>query len=138
MKYYAGISELNTAGLRRSRFEEKLGYVIVVCSYDSKNYLKQGSLSLFRNFARENILNKLTSNPVFSEFSDGELVGSSNNDISKSFIKSLPAFRDYTKDKTDKSALRYDKFETESYKSFYILSESRRASRKNLCCKHKN
>lgn len=125
MKYYAAISELNSAELRKSRFSEKLGYVIVVCSYDSKNYLRQGSLSLFRNFARENILNKLTSTPVFSEFSNGELVGSSNNDVSKSFLKSLPAFRESVKDKSDKSSLRYDRFENESFKSFYILSESR-------------
>jgi signal transduction histidine kinase len=124
MKYYAGISELTPAETKRGRFEEKLGYIIVVCSYDSKNYLRQGNLSLFRNFARENILNKLTSNPVFSEFSDGDLVGSSNKDISKTFIKSLPAFRESVKDKSDMSALRYDRFENESYKSFYILNKS--------------
>lgn len=125
MKYYAAISEINPAELKGSRFKEKFGYVIVVCSYDSKNYLKQTSLSLFRNFARENIFNKLTSFPVFSEFSDGELVGSSNKDISKSFIKSLPAFRESVNDKVDKSALRYDQFENESYKSYYILSEAK-------------
>ncbi|HEY3249911.1 MAG TPA: ATP-binding protein, partial [Ignavibacteria bacterium] len=125
MKYYASISEINPTELKGSRFKEMFGYVIVLCSYDSKNYLKQTNLSLFRNFARENILNKLTSFPVFSEFSDGELVGSSNKDVSKSFIKSLTAFRESVKDKADKSALRYDQFENDQYKSFYILSESK-------------
>src|SRR4030095_5852163 len=125
MKYYAAIAEIKPEELRESRFKETYGYVIVVCSYDSKNYLKQTNFSLFRSFARENIYNKLTSFPVFSEFSDGELVGSSNKDVSKSFIKSLGAFRESVKDKIDKSALRYDQFENDSYKSFYVLSESR-------------
>ena len=119
-KYFAAISELGQKEMQG----KSSAYLIVVCSYDSKNYLRQSNLSIFRNYARENILNKLTSPPVYSEFTYDELVGSSNNDISKAFIKSLPAFRESVKDKPVKSALRYDQFENESYKSFYILSEA--------------
>jgi len=124
-KYYAAVSELGNENAELNRTAKTLAYVIVVCSYDSKNYLKQSSLSIFRNYARENILNKLTSAPVYSEFSYDELVGSSNNDISKALFKSLTAFRESVKNKPVKSSLRYDQFENESYKSYYILTEAR-------------
>ncbi len=125
MKFYSALIPLEKADLKNSRYNKIIGYVIVAAGYDAKNFLTQTNLGIFRSFARDNILNKLTSTPVISEFSESEIVGSSNKDISKSLLKSLDAFRESVKDKVDKSALRYDEFENEIYKSFYVLSESR-------------
>ncbi|MCI0449481.1 MAG: ATP-binding protein [Chlorobi bacterium] len=121
LKFYSGIVQIEKSGLKNSLFKNILGYVIVAAGYDSKNFLTQSNLSIFKNFTRDNILNKLTSVPVITEFSNGEFAGSSNKDISKSFVKSLEPFRESVKDKIDKSALRYDEFENEIYKSYYVL-----------------
>jgi signal transduction histidine kinase len=125
MKFYSAILPLEKIDLKNSKFNRIIGYIIIAAGYDAKNFLTQTNLGIFRNFTRDNILNKLTSNPVISEFSGSELVGSSNKDISKSLVKSLDAFRESVKDKIDKSALRYDEFEDKMYKSYYVLSHSR-------------
>ena len=125
MKFYSALIPLGKSDLKNSRFDKTIGYVIIAAGYDAKNFLTQTNLGIFRSFARDNILNKLTSTPVISEFSESEIVGSSNKDISKSLLKSLDAFRESVKDKVDKSALRYDEFENEIYKSFYVLTESK-------------
>lgn len=125
MKFYSAIIPLGKSDLKNSRFNKTIGYVVIAAGYDAKNFLTQTNLGIFRSFARDNILNKLTSTPVISEFSESEIVGSSNKDISKSLLKSLDAFRESVKDKVDKSALRYDEFENEIYKSFYVLTESK-------------
>lgn len=125
MKFYSAIIPLEKSDLKNSRFNKIIGYVIIAAGYDAKNFLTQTNLGIFRSFARDNILNKLTSTPVISEFSESELVGSSNKDISKAQLKSLDAFRESVKDKVDKSALRYDEFENEIYKSFYVLTDTK-------------
>jgi nitrogen fixation/metabolism regulation signal transduction histidine kinase len=120
MKFYCGIRPIEKIDLKNSKFNKILGYVIIACQYDAKSYITNTGESIFRNFSRDNITNKLTSQPVISEFSDGDIVGSSNKEISKAFIKSLDAFRESVKDKKEKNALRYDEFENELYKSFYF------------------
>lgn len=127
MKFFSALIPIGKSDLKNSRFNKTIGYVIVAAGYDAKNFLTQTNLGIFRSFARDNILNKLTSTPVISEFSEDELVGSSNKDVSKSLMKSLEAFRESVKDKIDKSALRYDEFENEIYKSFYVLSENKQS-----------
>jgi nitrogen fixation/metabolism regulation signal transduction histidine kinase len=121
MKFYCGIKPIERIDLKNSRFNRILGYVVIAAQYDAKNFLSQSSMQIFKSFTRDNMINKLTSQPVISEFTDGDLVGSSNRDISKAFIKSLDFFRESVKDKIDKSALRYDDVEGQLYKSFYVL-----------------
>lgn len=125
MKFYSAILPLEKVDLKNSKFNRVIGYIIIAAGYDAKNFLTQSNLGIFRNFTRDNILNKLTSNPVISEFSGSELVGSSNKDVSKSLVKSLDAFRESVKDKIDRSTLRYDEFEDEIYKSYYVLAENK-------------
>lgn len=124
MRFYSSIRPVERTSLRSGQFSQNAGYVIVASGYDAKNFLTQTNMGIFKNFTRDNILSKLTSVPVISEFSEGELVGSSNKDVSKSFIKSIDAFRESVKDKVDKSTLRYDEFENEIYKSFYVLTDN--------------
>lgn len=131
MKFYSAIMPLQITDLKNSRFNKVIGYIVVAAGYDAKNFLTQTNLGIFKNFTRDNILNKLTSNPVISEFSESEIVGSSNKDISKSLLKSLDAFRESVKDKIDKSSLRYDEFENQIYKSYYVLSENKTSGNVN-------
>jgi len=121
MKFYCGIKPIEKANMKYGRYNKVPGYVIIAAQYDARNFLSQSSMQIFRSFTRDNLINKLTSSPVFSEFTDGELAGSSNKDVSKSFVKSLDYFRESVKDKIDKSTLRYDEYEGQLYKSYYQL-----------------
>jgi hypothetical protein len=121
MKFYCGIKPVERIDLKNSEFNRVLGYVIIAAQYDAKNFLSQSSMQIFKSFTRDNLINKLTSQPVISEFTDGELAGSSNRDVSKSLVKSLDLFRESVKDRIDKSALRYDDVEGNLYKSYYVL-----------------
>lgn len=122
MKFFSGIKPVEKSDLKNSRFSRVIGYIVIAVQYDSKNYFSKTSMGIFKNSSRDNTINKLTSSPVISEFSDGELIGSSNREVSKAFIKSLDAFRESVKNSREKSALRYDEFENELYKSFYLVS----------------
>lgn len=124
-KFYCGLKPIEKIDLRGSKYNRILGYVVIAAQYDAKNFLSQSSMQIFKSFTRDNLINKLTYPPVISEFTDGELAGSSNRDISKSFIKSLDAFRESVKDKIDKSSLRYDEVEGQLYKSYYVLLTQR-------------
>lgn len=125
MKFYTSVLPIENPNLRKSGFKNILGYIIIAAGYEAKNYLTQSNSGIFRNFTKSRILNKLTSPPIITEFSNGEIAGSSNREISRSFTKSLDAFRESVKDKVDKSALRYDEFENQIYKSYYVLTERR-------------
>lgn len=121
-KFYCSIKSIEKTDLKNSKYNRKLGYVIIAAQYDSKNYPGQSSMQIFKSSMRDNLINKLTSVPVISEYTDGELTGFSDRDVSKAFTKSLEPFRESVKDKIDKSALRYDEFENHMYKSYYVLT----------------
>jgi signal transduction histidine kinase len=122
LKYYSGFRPIEKTDLRNSMYSGIIGYVIMAVQYDSRNYLTQAGTDLFVNFTKDNLENKLISPPVISEFTNDELVSSSDKEISKSFLKSTDAFKESVKDKIDKSAWRYDEFENNIYKSFYALT----------------
>jgi signal transduction histidine kinase len=124
LKYFYGVCPIGRGDPRTSIFRNVIGYVLMVVQYDSRKYFSQSGSDLFSDFGKDNLVNKLISPPVISEFSNGELVGSSDREVSKSFIKSIDAFREQVKDKIDKSSWRYDQFEGTNYKSFYTLSTS--------------
>ena len=125
MKYYSAIAPVKNSDYNFNDSMNLLGYMIIAASYDSQNFFSQSNTSIFRNFMKGDILRKFTTPPIISEFSDGELVSSTSRDISRSFAKSLDAFRESVKNQVDKSALRYDEFENQLYKSFYVLTQSK-------------
>jgi nitrogen fixation/metabolism regulation signal transduction histidine kinase len=124
-KFYSVLIPVERADLKYSQFNKIIGYVIFAASYDSRNFLAQSNFGIFRSFTADNILSKLTSQPVISEFLESELVASTNKDFSKSLLKSIDAFKENVKDKIDKSALRYDDYQSELFKSYYVLNESK-------------
>lgn len=127
MKFFYGIRPVEKINLKNSKFNRINGYIIVAVRYDSKNFFSQAGIQILSNLSRDNLINKLTSTPEISEFSNGELIGSTNKDLSRSFSKSLEPFKESVLDKTDKTAFRFDSFENQLYKSFYLLDDGRKA-----------
>ena len=127
MKFFYGIRPVEKINLKNSKFNIINGYIIVAVRYDSKNFFSQAGIQILSNLSRDNLINKLTSTPEISEFSNGELIGATNKDLSRSFSKSLDPFKESVMNNSDKTAFRFDSFENQIYKSFYLLNDERKA-----------
>ena len=121
-KYYLGIVPIERIGLRNTSFETNLGYLLFAVQYESKNFLTQSSMQLFKNYSKDNLFDKLISTPVITEYLGGEIVSSTNQDLSKSNTLSLDAFREAIRYKEDKSGWRYEVINNERYRTFYIAA----------------
>ncbi|MBK8550049.1 MAG: hypothetical protein IPL53_02905 [Ignavibacteria bacterium] len=121
-KYYLGIVPIEKIGLRNTAFETNLGYLLLAVQYESRNFLMQSSMQMFKNYSKDNLFDKLISTPTITEYAGGEIVSSTNQDLSKANTFSLDAFREATKFKEDKSDWRYEIINNERYRTFYIIA----------------
>lgn len=121
-KYYLGIVPIEKIGLRYTSFETNLGYMLFAVQYESKNFLTQSTMQLFKNYSKDNLFDKLISTPIITEYMAGEIVSSTNQDLSKSNTLSLDAFREAVRYKEDKSGWRYEIINNERYRTFYIIA----------------
>lgn len=121
-KYYLGIVPIERIGLKNTQYETNLGYLLIAVQYESKNFLTHSSMQLFRNYSRDNLFDKLISTPVITEYLGGEIITSTNQDLSKTNTMSLDAFRETVKYKEDKSDWRYEIINNDRYRTFYIVS----------------
>lgn len=120
-KYYLGIVPMEKVDLRNTVFATKLGYLLVAVQYESKNFPVQSSMELFKNYSKDNVYDKLISTPIMTEYIGGEIVSSTNKDLSKANTLSLDAFRDAIKFKNNKSDWRYEVINNEKYRTYYVL-----------------
>lgn len=119
-KYYLGIVPIEKVDLKNTVFRTNLGYLLVAVNYDSKNFLTQSSMQLFKNYSKDNLFDKLISTPIITEYIGGEIVSSTNQDLSKANTFSLEAFREAIKYKNEKYDWRYEIINNEKYRTFYI------------------
>jgi len=121
-KYYLGIVPLEKIDLKNTTFATTLGYIIVAVQYESKNLVFQSSTQLFKNYSKDNFFDKLISDPIITEYVSGEIVSSTNQDLSKSNTLSLDAFRESVKYKNEKNNWRYEVINGEKYRTYFILA----------------
>lgn len=121
-KYYLGIVPIEKIDLKNTAFETNLGYLVIAVQYESKNFLLQSSLQLFKNYSKDNLFDKLISSPVITEYVGGEIVSSNNQDLSKANTFSLDAFRETIKFKNEKFDWRYEIINNERFRTLYILA----------------
>jgi len=122
--YYLGIVPVERVDLKNTIYETNLGYLLVAVQYESKNLLQQSSVQIFKTYSRDNLFDKLISEPVITEYVNGEIVSSTSRDQSKSNTLSLNVFRDAVKFKDEKSDWRYEVINNEKFRSFYILDRN--------------
>ena len=127
-KYYLGIVPIEKIDLKNTMFNTGLGYLLIAVQYESKNFQMQYSMQLFKNYFKDNLFDKLISGPIITEYIGGEIVSSTNQDLSKSNTLSLDAFREAIRYKNDKSDWRYEIINNERYRTFYILASPEGAS----------
>ncbi|MBS1517112.1 MAG: HAMP domain-containing protein [Bacteroidetes bacterium] len=124
-KYFLGIVPVEKVDLKNTVFETNLGYLLVAVQYESKNLLRQSSVQLFKSYSRDNLFDKLITEPVITEYVNGEIVSSTSRDLSKSNTLSLNAFRESIRFKDEKSDWRYEIINNEKFRSFYILDQNK-------------
>ena len=120
-KYYLGIVPMEKVELKNTVFATKLGYLLIAVQYESRNFPVQSSMELFKNYSKDNLYDKLISNPIMTEYIAGEIISSTNQDLSKANTLSLDAFREAIKFKNNKSDWRYEVINNEKYRTFYTL-----------------
>ncbi|MEO8663848.1 MAG: ATP-binding protein [Ignavibacteria bacterium] len=121
-KYYLGIIPIEKIGLRNTSFQTNLGYLLVAVQYESKNFLTQSSMQLFKNYSKDNLFDKLISTPIITEYVGGEIVTSTNQDLSKANTLSLDAFHESIKSRNEKNEWRYEIINNEKYRTYYIAA----------------
>ncbi len=120
-KYYLGIIDLEDINLRSTQFRRNLGYGMIAVQYEPKNFLIKSSLEIFRNYSRDNLMDKLLSSPVISEYVNEELINTNDPAYSGVSINSLRFFREYVKNIPVKRAWRYEMISNEKYRTYFIL-----------------
>ncbi len=121
-KYYLGIVTLQKIELKNTAYQQNVGYLLIAVKYETSNLLFQSSMQLFKNYSRDNLFDKLISTPIITEYVSGEIVSSTDPDLSKTSTLSLDAFRETVKAKNEKFDWRYETINNEKYRTLYILA----------------
>lgn len=121
-EYYLGIIPIQIVDLKNTQYARILGYLMTAVEYESNTFIVNSSMQLFKNYSKDNLFDKLISDPVITEYVNNEIVTSTNPDISKTGTQSLDAFRESVKNKSQKSNWRYENINNEKFRTFYIMS----------------
>jgi len=122
-KYYVGIAPIEIPELKYTQYARVLGYILIAIHSESKNLLPQSSQEIFKNYTKDNLLDKLISKPVITEFVNGKIINTTDREVSRSNAKSLEPFREYIKNMSDKRAWRFEIINDNTYETFYMLSQ---------------
>jgi two-component system nitrogen regulation sensor histidine kinase NtrY len=122
-KFYAGIVPIQVLDLKNTQFARILGYLVIGIGYESRNFLLQSSLDIFKSYTKDNLLDKLISRPVFTEYINGRVASTTNKDLAVSGLNSINIFKEYIKNSDRTSEWRIENFNNEKYRSYYVMAE---------------
>lgn len=121
--YFIGIAPLEKLDLKNTIFERKIGYLIITVQYETKNFVEPTTIDIFKTQKRDNLLDKIISKPIISEYINGEVVSSNDPDLAKISAVSIPQFREQVKFSENKTGWRIGNYDNEKLRTFYILNE---------------
>lgn len=121
-KYFVGIVPVEDNDLKNTVYAKSLGYILMVINSEAKNLLPNTSTKIFSNYATDNLTDKLIARPVITEFINGEIINSTDAEVSRVLAKSLGPFREFVKTGSNAKYWRYENINNEPYKSYYILA----------------
>lgn len=124
-KYFLGIAPVERTAFKNTKYSKNIAYILLVLQSDVRNFVTQPTQQLFKTYPKDNLLYKIITIPVISEFINGELENSTDIEFSKDL-------REFTLDFSKK--VRENNFKTQwketliggvKYKSFFIYTESK-------------
>ncbi len=119
-KYFAGIIPLEKVGLRNTEFEEVIGYIVIALNSETINFYSENEFNTRFDGENETVPERLLSKPVLSEILNGEVVNSTDIDISRALLRHIPLFEESIKNSEKKAAWRYDALMNERYRTYYV------------------
>ena len=123
-KYIAGVTPIQKVELRKTPYAKIIGYIIYVVQPEFISLFNISTTQIFGKYSFENILNKLISRPIITEYINNEIVNSTDPEVSKFLQSYLRLFTEQYKKEPDKKYWRYDNIGGNNYRTFFILSES--------------
>ncbi len=121
-KYFAGIIPLEKVGLRNTEFEEVIGYVVIALNSETINFYSENEFNAKFDSEDDKMPERLLTKPVLTEILNGEVVNSTNADVSRALLKFLPMFEESIKNSERPVSWRYDMLMNERYRTYYIQS----------------
>jgi signal transduction histidine kinase len=131
-KYFVGIVPIENNDLKNTEFAQTLGYLMITVNSEVKNLIPNTSARIFSNDATDNLTDKLISKPVITEMINGDVVNSTDAEVSRVLLKSLEPFREYLKTGGSTKYWRYENINNEPYKSLYVLAVNPMAETRNF------
>lgn len=126
-KYFVGILPIEDYDLKNTVYARTLGYVLMLVNSEAKNLLPNTSAKIFSSYATDNLADKLIARPVITEFLNGEIINTTDAEVSRVLVKSLEPFREYLKIGNRPMYWRYESINNEPYKSFFVLAANQSA-----------
>ncbi|MBN1634516.1 MAG: HAMP domain-containing protein [Ignavibacteria bacterium] len=122
-KYYVGITAIEGSRLKGGISHSPLGFVMIVLQSDIKNIVRQSSQQFFKPYSQDNLLTKIISRPILTEFINNEVESASEDEISKEVKLYLNGFLQYVDSTGNRRMWKDMEYENKRYKTFFILSE---------------
>jgi nitrogen fixation/metabolism regulation signal transduction histidine kinase len=122
-KYYVGITAIEGSQIKGNISQRLLGFVMVVLQSDIKNIVQQSSQQFFKPYSQDNLLTKIISKPIITEFINNEIESASEDEISKEVKFHLNEFLSYADSTGNRRMWKDIEYEKKAYKTFFILSE---------------
>lgn len=130
-KYFVGIVPIENNELKNTEFAHTIGYLMITVNSEVKNLVPNTSARIFSNDATDNLTDKLISKPVITEFLNGDIVNSTDAEVSRVLTKSLEPFREFLRTGSSTKYWRYENINNEPYKSLYVLAPNPASEIKN-------
>ncbi len=122
-KYYVGISAIEKKQFRNTRNPHISGYVIIVLQSDVKNILNNTSQRLFKSSIKENYFNKIISPPVITEFYNDEIESSSDMELARGLVYSIPYMREKVNSSSNNEIWQTGTINNDNYNSLFLRAE---------------
>lgn len=121
-KYYLGITSIEKSQYKNTPQAKLLGYVIVVLQSDLKNWVSQQP-QIFRVQEKDNLLYKLLSKPIISEYVNSEIESTTDMEIAYELKNIIPEFSKYAYNSKRKNLWQTITINDEDYKTYLFLTE---------------
>ncbi len=122
--YLIGIVPIENVELKNTQFAKVIGYLLIVAKYNSDVIFNRSSYLLFQSSSKNNLVDKLFSEPAITEFDNGEVINTTNPEIAKINNKSLEPFYEFSKSNKEKAAWRFESNNNERFRTYYILGSN--------------
>jgi nitrogen fixation/metabolism regulation signal transduction histidine kinase len=124
-KYFLGIAPVEKTVFKNTKYSKNIAYILLVLQSDVRNFVTQPTQQLFKTYPKDNLLNKIITVPVISEFINGELENSTDIEMSKDLRKFAVDFSGMVREKNHKTEWKETIIGGEKYRSFFIYTESK-------------